>query len=64
MKAWKTRIAALEEKLGSIEKVCVELHVAFATVFRWKAGRSEPSPLAREKIAALEKRLTEKERVR
>lgn len=60
MRTWKARIAALEEHLGSIEAVCAALHVAFATVFRWKAGRSAPSPMAQEKIVALEAKVAAK----
>lgn len=34
----------------STERVAADLGVTFMTVYRWINGKSEPSPLAREKL--------------
>ena len=57
MKTWKSRIEALEKLAGSPEELAVQIGVSYATIYRWKQGKSTPSPLAQSKIASMEKRV-------
>lgn len=57
MKTWKSRIEALEKSAGSPEDLAVQLGVSYATIYRWKQGKTAPSPLAQQKIESMEKRV-------
>lgn len=50
-------IKEFREKLGwTREKLASELGVSFFTVQKWELGVTNPSPLAKEKIARLKSR--------
>ncbi|MFQ5797598.1 MAG: helix-turn-helix domain-containing protein [Bacteroidota bacterium] len=46
----KTLKNLMEHRHLSVERVAVDLGVTFMTVYRWLSNKSEPSPLAREKL--------------
>jgi putative transcriptional regulator len=51
-------IKQMRQKLGlSQQKFATELGVGIASVFRWESGRSEPSPLALEKLRELYRKI-------
>lgn len=54
-KSWKARVEKLVEKVGSLERLAADLGVSFFTVFRWKEGVHEPSPIAQRRIEEFEK---------
>lgn len=35
---------------GRVEDIAHELKLSVSTVFKWKAGMTQPSPMAKEKI--------------
>jgi putative transcriptional regulator len=52
------RIRALRQELGlTQEKFAAKLGVTFPTVNRWENNRTQPSPLALEKLAAIAQQL-------
>jgi predicted ATPase/DNA-binding CsgD family transcriptional regulator/DNA-binding XRE family transcriptional regulator len=55
LEAFAARLRLLRARLGlSQEQLARKLSVSFATVNRWEAGRSRPSPRASQAIAELE----------
>jgi len=53
-----TMIKELRSRLGlTQEQFAAKVGVTFSTVNRWENGKSKPSPLARQRIEELSKRL-------